>query len=36
MVSREELIQKLWPGGGFGDFDHGLNKAVNKLREALG
>jgi eukaryotic-like serine/threonine-protein kinase len=36
MVSREELIQTLWPGGGFGDFDHGLNKAVNKLREALG
>ena len=36
MVSREELIQRLWPGGGFGDFDHGLNKAVNKLREALG
>jgi hypothetical protein len=36
MVSREELIQKLWPGGGYGDFDHGLNKAVNKLRETLG
>ncbi len=36
MVSREELIQRLWPGGGFGDFDHGLNKAVNKLRGALG
>lgn len=36
MVSREELIRTLWPGGGFGDFDHGLNKAVNKLREVLG
>jgi DNA-binding winged helix-turn-helix (wHTH) protein len=36
MVSREELIQKLWPGGGYGDFDHGLNKAVNRLRETLG
>ena len=35
MVSREELIQKLWPGGGCGDFDHGLNKAVNRLRETL-
>ena len=36
MVSRDELIQKLWPGGGYGDFDHGLNKAVNKLRDVLG
>jgi TolB-like protein len=36
MVSREELIRTLWPGGGFGDFDHGLNKAVNKLRDVLG
>jgi TolB-like protein/Tfp pilus assembly protein PilF len=35
MVSREELIQKLWLGGGYGDFDHGLNKAVNRLRETL-
>lgn len=35
MVTRGELIQKLWPGGGYGDFEHGLNKAVNKLREVL-
>jgi Tol biopolymer transport system component/DNA-binding winged helix-turn-helix (wHTH) protein len=35
MVSREELIQGLWPGGGYGDFEHGLNKVVNKLRDIL-
>ena len=36
VVSREELQQKLWPGNTFVDFDHGLNKAINKIREALG
>ena len=36
MVAREELHSKLWPGDTFVDFDHGLNTAVNKLREALG
>ena len=36
LVPREELQQKLWPGAGFGDPEHGLNAAVNKLREALG
>jgi TolB-like protein len=36
MVSRDELIRTLWPDGGFGDFDHGLNKVVNKLRDVLG
>jgi len=35
MVSRDELIRRLWPGGTFIDFDLGLNKAVNRLREAL-
>jgi len=35
MVSREELIKRLWPAGTFVDFDLGLNKAVNRLREAL-
>ena len=35
MVSREELIERLWPAGTFIDFDLGLNKAVNRLREAL-
>jgi DNA-binding winged helix-turn-helix (wHTH) protein len=36
MVAREDLRSKLWPGDTFVDFDHGLNTAVNKLREALG
>jgi len=36
IVTREELQKKLWPGDTFVDFDHGLNKAVSKIREALG
>jgi DNA-binding winged helix-turn-helix (wHTH) protein/tetratricopeptide (TPR) repeat protein len=36
LVTREELREQLWPGDSFGDFDHGLNNAVNRLREALG
>lgn len=36
IVTREELRQKLWPADTFVDFDHGLNTAVNKLRETLG
>jgi TolB-like protein/DNA-binding winged helix-turn-helix (wHTH) protein/Flp pilus assembly protein TadD len=36
VVSREELQQKLWPSNTFVDFEHGLNKAINKIREALG
>jgi DNA-binding winged helix-turn-helix (wHTH) protein len=35
VVTREELIGKLWAADTFGDFDHGLNKAINKIREAL-
>ena len=36
MVTREDLRQKLWPADTFVDFDHSLNAAINKLREALG
>jgi DNA-binding winged helix-turn-helix (wHTH) protein len=36
VVTREELQQKLWPSDTFVDFDHSLNTAINKLREALG
>jgi DNA-binding winged helix-turn-helix (wHTH) protein len=36
MVTREEMRSQLWPDDTFVDFDHGLNTAVNKLREALG
>ena len=35
LVTREELHQKLWPADTFVDFEHGLNKSINKLREAL-
>jgi TolB-like protein/DNA-binding winged helix-turn-helix (wHTH) protein/Tfp pilus assembly protein PilF len=36
VVTREELRQCVWPGHNCGDFDHGLNTAVSKIREALG
>jgi TolB-like protein/DNA-binding winged helix-turn-helix (wHTH) protein len=36
VVSREELRHRLWPSDVFVDFDHGLNKNIQKLREALG
>jgi len=35
VLTREELQKKLWPADTFVDFDHGLNKAINKIREAL-
>jgi len=35
LVSREELRRRIWPAETFVGFDHGLNKAINKLREAL-
>jgi DNA-binding winged helix-turn-helix (wHTH) protein len=36
VVTREEIRQRLWPEGTFVDFDHGLNTAINKLRETVG
>ena len=36
LVTREELKRHLWPADTFVDFDMSLNKAVNRLREALG
>jgi DNA-binding winged helix-turn-helix (wHTH) protein len=36
VVTREELQKKLWPSDTFVDFDHSLNTAINKVREALG
>ncbi|HEV2731535.1 MAG TPA: winged helix-turn-helix domain-containing protein [Terriglobales bacterium] len=36
VVTRDDLRQKLWPADTFVDFDHSLNTAVNKVREALG
>ncbi|PYI90111.1 MAG: hypothetical protein DME97_18430 [Verrucomicrobia bacterium] len=35
VVTRDELRQKLWPRDTFVDFDHGLNNAINRLRDAL-
>ena len=35
VVTREELQKRLWPSDVVVDFDRGLNKAVNRLREAL-
>src|SRR6266403_3658118 len=35
VVTREELQKRLWPAETFVDFDHGLNKAISKIREAL-
>jgi hypothetical protein len=36
LVTREEMRERLWGTETFVDFDHGLNTAVNKIREALG
>lgn len=36
IVTREELQQSLWPADTFVDFDESLNKAIQKLRQALG
>jgi TolB-like protein/DNA-binding winged helix-turn-helix (wHTH) protein/Tfp pilus assembly protein PilF len=36
VFTRDELQQKLWGSDTIVDFEHGLNKAINKLRDALG
>jgi Tol biopolymer transport system component len=36
VLARETLRNRLWPAASAGDFEHGLNAAVNKLRQALG
>src|ERR1035438_2145840 len=35
VVTREELRQALWPDEPWGDHDHSLNKAINRIRETL-
>jgi cholera toxin transcriptional activator len=35
-LTREEICRELWPDGTFVDYEHGVNSAVNRLREALG
>jgi len=36
LVTREEISRELWPDGTFVDYDHGVNSAVNRIRESLG
>src|SRR5205814_10110142 len=36
VVTREELRGRLWPADTYVDFDHSLNAAVRRLRDALG
>src|SRR2546429_9421731 len=36
VVTREELRKRVWPSDTFVDFDHGINNAIKRLREALG
>lgn len=36
VISREELQKRIWPSDTFVDFDHGINNAIKRLREALG
>src|SRR4029077_6317140 len=35
VLRRGDLQKGVWPADTFVDFDHGLNKAINKIREAL-
>jgi cholera toxin transcriptional activator len=36
LLTREEISRELWPDGTFVDYEHGVNSAVNRLRDALG
>ncbi len=36
IIPREELQKRIWPSDTFVDFDHGINNAIKRLREALG
>ncbi len=36
LLTREEISKQLWPDGTFVDYEHGVNSAVNRIREALG
>ena len=36
VITREEMRARLWPAETFVDFDHGLNSAIRRLRDALG
>lgn len=36
LLTREEIARALWPDGTVVDFEHGVNSAINRIREALG
>jgi len=36
LLTREQISRELWPDGTFVDYEHGVNSAVNRIREALG
>jgi DNA-binding winged helix-turn-helix (wHTH) protein len=36
LITREEISRELWPNGTFVDYEHGVNSAINRIREALG
>jgi cholera toxin transcriptional activator len=36
LLTRDEISRQLWPEGTFVDYEHGVNSAVNRIREALG
>lgn len=36
LLTREQIFAQLWPEGTFVDYEHGVNSAVNRIREALG
>jgi cholera toxin transcriptional activator len=36
LLTREEISRELWTDGTFVDYEHGVNSAVNRIREALG
>jgi cholera toxin transcriptional activator len=36
LLTREEISRQLWPDGTFVDYEHGVNSAINRIREALG
>ena len=35
VVTRQQLQQRLWPNGTIVEFEHGVNSAINRLRQAL-
>lgn len=36
LLTRDEIAHELWPTGTFVDYEHGVNSAINRIREALG